>query len=106
MPADAFGVPVFDCGEEPAPAIIDGKDLCAVGAPHVVRGSRNDLAGMLLLLSLNDSVRRKQVSCRMMRRTRLRPTLMPLTKRILAHTLRCPSPVNNEVNQIVANEGK
>src|ERR1039457_6992693 len=61
MPPDTLGVPVFNCGEEPTPTVVDSEDLGAVSAPHVVRYHGDDLAFVFLLLSLNYPVRRKQV---------------------------------------------
>src|SRR5512137_1140813 len=44
MPADTFGVPVFDGSKEPAPAIFQGKDPGSVGTPHDVGSQGDDLS--------------------------------------------------------------
>jgi hypothetical protein len=44
VPAERLGAPVLDHGEQPHPAVLDGRDLGRVGAPHDVRRIRGDAA--------------------------------------------------------------
>src|SRR5512135_139381 len=42
MPANALGIPVFDRGEDPDPAVVHGEHASAVGAPQEVGGVGDD----------------------------------------------------------------
>jgi len=48
VPAQAFGVPALDNGEDPDPAVVDREDPRAVCAPHHVRRVGHDVAVVLL----------------------------------------------------------
>lgn len=61
MPTDALGIPMLDGGKQPAPSFFQGEDPGAIGTPHDVGGRRDDLAGVVLGLSLNNPVRGEQI---------------------------------------------
>ena len=47
VPADTFGIPVLNGGEDPHPAFVQGEDPGAVRAPHEVGGQSDDFSVML-----------------------------------------------------------
>jgi hypothetical protein len=60
VPAERLGVPVLDHGEQPHPAVLDGRDLGRVRAPHDVRRIRGDAAVVRLGRPRPLAMRRQQ----------------------------------------------
>ncbi len=61
MDADAAGIEMVDRREHPDPALIDGLDADAVGAPHLVRAIRGDRPVVQHRRSLRPAMRREQL---------------------------------------------
>src|ERR1035437_4642115 len=60
VPSHRFGIPVLDDGEEPDFAVLHGRDLCRVGAPHKVRRVGGDATVMGFTSARQEAVRRQQ----------------------------------------------
>src|SRR5450756_511787 len=60
VPSHPFGIPVLEDGEEPDFAVLHGRDLCRVGAPHQVRRVGGDAAVMGFTPARQVAVRRQQ----------------------------------------------
>src|SRR5690242_9962162 len=106
MPADAFGVPMFDRRKEPAPAVFQGEDLRSVGAPHDIGSASDYLALVKIRCSLRYPVWREQVVLPHDAQNPFAPDLVPFDEAQAAPDLAMTFTLKHRGCQVIADEGK